>query len=393
MSLRILHVLSSPHLGGAEQVCLWLARAQLEGKHDVKLLLLRRGRVSEAAEQMAIPVVLVDLPDVATIGKHRFRRLAAESLKSTATQFHPQVVHSHVPLTNLLCNRVLPELGIPWITTVHGSWRQFAYAPVTVTKPYLKPYLLVRHAIGDFVTTRSAARIIAVSDYVKHELQKVGIAERKITTILNGTAPAETIIPKDAARKALGIPQDAVLVGAIGYFAPVKGFDILLRAFARLASRHPNLHLLIAGGDILGDTSVRRSLEKLISTLDIGRRAKLLDALDPQAGFLSALDIFAVSSRTESFHLGLADAMRHGKPSVVTSAGGCVEVARPGKEGLMFDSRNPHSLASQLEILILDPQLREVFGKAAQERALTSLTLARCAAEYEEVYRQVISGH
>jgi glycosyltransferase involved in cell wall biosynthesis len=339
---------------------------------------------------MSIPVIVADLPDGASIGRHEFRRLAAESLKDSVTTFRPDLVHSHVPLTNLLCNRVLPALGTPWITTVHGSYRQFAHAPITVSKPYLKPYLLLRHAIGDFVTTRSATRVVAVSDYIKRELQSIAVPPQKIRTVLNGLPESVAAIPKLEARQLLNIPNDAFVIGAMGYFAPVKGFDVLIRAFAELQTNYPSLYLLIAGGDILGDTSVRLSLEKLIADLCPGGRARLLDTLDPKAGFLSALDIFAVSSRTESFSLGLAEAMQYGKPGVVTSAGGCVEVARPGKEGLVFQSGSVRALAAQIERLILDSRLRESLGRAAQVRASTCLTLHRCTDEYEAVYREAV---
>jgi glycosyltransferase involved in cell wall biosynthesis len=67
-----------------------------------------------------------------------------------------------------------------------------------------------------------------------------------------------------------------------------------------------------------------------------------------------------------------------------------VEVARPDIEGLVFQSGNPLSLASQIETLILNPSLRETLGNAAETRALTYLTLERCVAEYDAVYREVL---
>jgi len=82
MSLRIMHVLASPHLGGAEQVCLWLAKAQMDRGYDVKLFVLARGRPSDVATETAIPTVLAGLPDVAIVGKRVFRRKAAESFQT-----------------------------------------------------------------------------------------------------------------------------------------------------------------------------------------------------------------------------------------------------------------------------------------------------------------------
>ncbi|HEY3293817.1 MAG TPA: glycosyltransferase family 4 protein [bacterium] len=392
MSLKLLHLLTSPHLGGAEQVCLSLAAEQQRRGHDVRLLVLMPGKVQQTAARMGLPVISPELPDGAVIGKHQFRARAAESLRRAAKEFTPNLVHSHVPLGNLLCSRVLPPIKLPWVTTAHGSYKQFAYAPVTVAKPYLKPYLLLRHAFGDWVTLRSAARVVTVSEYARQELLSIGLPAAKIRTVLNGLPRPANIMDRSAARATLGVAADAMLVGALGYFAPVKGFDILVRAFAVLQDNYPALQLWIAGGDVLGDTSVRRSLQALITALCPGGRVRLLDTLDPKAGFLSALDLFVISSRTEGLPLSLVEAMQHGKASVVSSAGGSAEAARPGLEGLVFESEDPQSLAAQIDVLLRDPALRESLGRAAQARAFEYLTLKRCAADYDAVYTEVCSS-
>jgi len=390
MSLKIMHILSSPHLGGAEQVCLSLAEAHAARGHDIRLLLLQRGKVSETAVAMGLPVTLADLPDSVSTGKRAFRKRAAESLARAVTEFRPQLVHSHVPLTNLLCHRVMPRLHVPWITTVHGSWRQFAYAPSTMSRPHLRPYLLLRHALGDHLTMRSAERLVAVADYVKQQLRSIGIADRKVVTILNGMPQPAQQVSRQSARELLDIPSHAMIVGAMGYFAPVKGFDILIRAVARLLPKHPDLHLWIAGGGILGENDMQSTLTRLIAATCPGNRVHLAGTQDPNAGFLSALDIFAITSLTEGLPLSLIQAMQHGIPSVVTSAGGCVEAARPGSESLVFRSRDVEDLAAQIETLILNKDLRESLGRAARERAGSYLTLARCADDYERLYKSMV---
>jgi glycosyltransferase involved in cell wall biosynthesis len=223
-------------------------------------------------------------------------------------------------------------------------------------------------------------------------LRHVGVPARKMVTVHNGLPPLPNRPDRETARQSFGIGERTLLLGSLGYFAPVKGFDVLLRAFALLAPRYPEAQLQIAGGDILGDTSVRLSLEKLLRELALDGRARLLCNVPSRDDYLSALDVFVVSSRTESFHLGLAEAMQFGLPSVVTSAGGCVEVARPGSESFVFTSGNPRSLAGQLEILITDPERRAALGHAALARAESYLTMTRCADDYERVYDAVLSA-
>jgi glycosyltransferase involved in cell wall biosynthesis len=83
--------------------------------------------------------------------------------------------------------------------------------------------------------------------------------------------------------------------------------------------------------------------------------------------------------------------MQHGKPSVVTSAGGSIEAARPEREALVFESGNPASLASNLERLIGDSHLRNTLGEAARSRAQSYLTIERCAADYNILYSSIIA--
>jgi glycosyltransferase involved in cell wall biosynthesis len=393
MSLKLLHLLSSPHMGGAERVCLDLAKAQAASGQDVRVLFISPGAGSRHAEGTKIPFMLAAMPNIETLPRSRRWRIIAKELERAVEQFQPQLVHSHVPLTHLICHRVLPRLSLPWIATLHGSWRQFAYAPQTFGRPYLRPFLFVRHALGDVIATRSAARIVAVAESVKKDLLLIGIAASRVSVIHNGLEPPSSVLPQAEARAQLDLPQAAILVGSMGYHAPVKGFDLLIRAFARLVPRHPHVLLLIAGGDVMGDERPRKGLERLVERLGVGRQVQLLTAQDPRAGFMSALDVFVVPSRSEGMPLVLLEAMFHGKPSVITSAGGCGEAARPAQEALVFQSRNIADLAGKLELLLGNSALRASLGKAAAARASAHLTLARCAAEYRKVYAEVLALH
>ncbi|MBU0690280.1 glycosyltransferase family 4 protein [bacterium] len=387
--MKILHVLSSPHLGGAEVMCLLLAKAQMFAGHDVLVHLMEGGATQTYAESESVPIVLREA-DKQT-GKRDYWNELNRLLRQTVAGFKPDLVHSHVPKTNLVCHRTLPELKIPWTATIHGSWKLYAYSPSAVKRPLLKPYLLLRHAAGDFLSTRSASRIVAISDYVKGQLLQIGVSRKKLRVVHDGLPFNPGTISRDEARARFNIAPDAFVIGSLGHLSPVKGFDLLIDAFARLAPQFENSMLLIAGGGVLGDNQVRNLLQEQIDCSGLSKRVRLLDTLDTRQGFLGCLDLFAVASRTEGFSLALVEAMQHGLASVVTSAGGCLEAARPGEESLVFTSGNVGHLADQLRLLIKDSELRAKLGSSAQIRAQNYLTLNRCAAEYEKVYEEVNS--
>ena len=393
MNLKVLHILPSVHLGGAERVCLDLAKAQQAAGNDVAVLFLTTGSAADFAKKAGINAVVAEHSGVRSAVRAQRWNAIRQVLRQFVERDKPQIVHSHVPLTHLACHRVLPKLGIPWVASMHGSWRQFAYAPQTVGRIYLRPYLMTRHAIGDTIATRSAACVVAVSDYVKKDFVRVGVSAERITTIYNGLE--FTGIPLDAstARARLGLPMHAAIFGAMGHFAPVKGFDIFVEAFARVAQHHSTALLVIAGGDVLGNEKPRREIERLIARLGIQERVRLLGTQDPRAGFMAALDVLVIASRTEGMPLTLLEGMWHRKASIVTSASGCAEAARPEREGLVFQSGNPADLAEKMDRLLRNPAFRETLGQEAWARASSRFTITRCASEYEAVYRRVIAAH
>jgi glycosyltransferase involved in cell wall biosynthesis len=364
-------------------MCLHLAREQLRRGHDVHVHCFEAGAASAKAQELGIPL---SLQNVTTYSRKARWGALAHGLKRTLQTHPPDLVHSHVPITNLICHRVAPSLKIPWVATAHGSWRLFAYAPQTVDKPWLKPFLLVRHAIGDRITLRSAAGVAAISEYVKRELRQIGVPEKKMMVVHDGLPTNAHPLTRAAGRSALGLPDDALIIGSLGFFSPVKGFDLLIHAFAKLATDRPKLMLLIAGGDVFGHDEHRQELIELIEHYGLAARIQLLGALDPKAGFLAALDIFVVASRSEGLSLSLVEAMQHGKPSIVSSAGGSLEAARPEREALVFRSGDVDDLVQNLERLLSSETLRTGLGHAAQERAATYLTIGRCADDYDNFY-------
>lgn len=368
-------------------MCLWLARAQNSRGHEAAVFAFRPGDAQATMQREGILVTLPDLSGVNLDDRFAIRRAAAAKLAEIAESFQPDVIHSHVPATNLVCSCALKR---PWVATAHGSWKQFAYSPETVERPLLKPYLMLRHAAGDSWTLRRAAGVAVPAMRTKELLERVGVSANKIRVIHNGLPPLAGIMERRAAREKMGIAENALAIGALGYFAPVKGFDLLLRAFALLAARHRALELLIAGGDVLGHSATRGVLQQMIEQLGITDRVRLLGPLDPAEGFFASLDLFCVSSRSEGLPLALIQAMQHGLPSVVSSEGGCGEAARDGIESLVFPVGRSDRLAEALERLIGDPPLREAMGRAAAARASTYLTLPRCADEYEQFYREAV---
>lgn len=388
--MKIVHLLASEHLGGAETMCLQLCRSLQEAGHSVSVFSFARGDVAKRAHEWGIRFDAVELPrSYESRGKkwHRMSLHLAEYVRAE----RPDIVHSHLPITNVLCHSLRRRLTCPWVCTIHGSWRLFGYSVHTVQRPWLRPLLAARHAVGDWWTTRSAARVVAISNYVAAELSRVGVSRRRICTVYNGLDnQGENTTSRAEARVRLGIAQQEILLSAVGFLSPVKGFDLLIRAFGHIAGEFPTAKCLIVGRGILDDRTVSDGLAAQIQAAGLADRCSVYSRAEALHDTFAASDVFVVPSRSEGFSLVLLQAMQAGLPAVVTSAGGCAEVARDGRESLVYQSPNVGDMAAKLRQIVSDASLRRQLGNAARARA-ADFGIDRCVRSYVSVYETVLN--
>jgi glycosyltransferase involved in cell wall biosynthesis len=112
----------------------------------------------------------------------------------------------------------------------------------------------------------------------------------------------------------------------------------------------------------------------------------LLGRRDDVSHVLAACDLFVLASKNEGLPIALVEALALGLPVVATAVGGTPEVVTDGLEGLLVPPSNPDQLASAIERLLADPELRARMSAAATERA-RHFDISRSVAEMESIYR------
>jgi glycosyltransferase involved in cell wall biosynthesis len=155
----------------------------------------------------------------------------------------------------------------------------------------------------------------------------------------------------------------APVVVAAGRYAPEKGYDRLIDAFARVAPDHPEWVL-----KIFGHGPLQKQLEAQVETLGLTGRVLLPGLAEDIETELRAASVFALSSIHEGLPVALAEAMACGLPSVAFDcAPGVREIVTDGVDGIVVPPRNVPALADGLARLMGDPDLRRRFGAAARE--------------------------
>jgi len=278
---------------------------------------------------------------------------------------------------DIIHTRLLSAAGIA------GTWRSRLEIPVVAT--FDKP--------GKAKYYKNIDHYISCTHWLKQYMaEHEGLPDEKIEVVYNPVDTARFAGRENhrkEARAQLAIADDEILISGMGIFIHRKGFDVLLRAFAKLCPERKNLRLALIGGG--GDQ--RDAYLKLADQLGI--RDKLLlpeHFVKDVRPWLWASDIFAMPSREEGFGIALVEALAAGLPAVASDIGPFAEIIQDGENGLFARKDDPEDFSRTLrKLLDMDMEQRNQFVQTAIRglQVFSPETIARqTLAVYEKVLGQ-----
>lgn len=287
-----------------------------------------------------------------------------------------EIVHSHEYKTDLLAWMLARAEPVVPLATVHG-WTGHSRRERRLYYPVDKRLLAF------------FPRLIAVSGEIRGELLRRGARPERVTTILNGIDPA--LFRRDparepAARAALGLAPEDVVLGAVGRLEPQKRFDLLLEAFAELRrdGARPGLRLVLAG-----EGSARAGLEAAARRLGVEESCRFLGHRSDVAEVHHAFDLFVQSSDYEGTPNAVLEAMALETPVVATAAGGTGELIEDGEHGLIVPSGDAVRLRQAIERALEDPAAAARRAAAARARVEGPLSFQARMRAVEAVYDEL----
>jgi glycosyltransferase involved in cell wall biosynthesis len=200
---------------------------------------------------------------------------------------------------------------------------------------------------------RCADRVIALVESLSSEIQQVfGLSENKVQTIHN---PVDlNRISKLQNEPVRDLKTEKQVLLGVGRLSRQKDFSTLLRAFARIHQRNTGMHLVI-----LGEGEERPNLEALAKDLGINENVSLPGFVDNPFAYMSAADLFVLSSRSEGCPNVLIEAMACGTPVVSTDCPtGPDEILEGGKWGPLVPVGDDEALANAIMSTLEDPPVR-----------------------------------
>lgn len=287
-------------------------------------------------------------------------------------EFRPHVIHVQCFGPNGVYATALSEISrVPLIVTLQGET------------------LMDDHDIYDHSSSlraglrlgiRRAAAVTGCSAFTLADAEKrFGLRRGRGKVVFNGVSLEES------ASRAPDVPFRRYVL-ALGRVVNKKGFDLLIRAFARIAASFPDVGLVVAGGGPQLD-----ALQSLANELQISSQVLFPGRQDRErvAALMEGADLFVMPSRLEPFGIVVLEAWRSGTPLVATSRGGPPEFLEDGVDGLLVDPLDTESLASAMKLLLEDEALRERLGSAGKQK-VRQFTWDAISAQYEDLYRSAI---
>jgi glycosyltransferase involved in cell wall biosynthesis len=366
--MRIVYLLTSLGIGGAERQALAIAERMRERGHAVAVFTLRPRMEKEWPT--TLPVFRLGIsrnPFSVLAGLRRARRYLRD--------LRPSLIHSHGFHANVaarLLRLFVPSISV--ISTIHnvnegGSLRMFCYR---LTDPLARRTTAVSRAVAD--------RFIALH----------AVPARKCAVMLNAVDLADlTPDPSRRAqtRAALAAGADFVWLAA-GRLAPAKDHPNLLRAFAALFKTFPHAQLWVAGE---GTAIACDRLQRIAVRLGIADAVHWLGLRRDLPALLDAADGFVLSSAWEGMPLALAEAMAMEKPAVATDVGGVRELL--GEAGTLAPPQDAAQLAEAMAAVTRLPvESRAAQGRAARWRIQRHFSLDARAGAWESLYWDVFRG-
>jgi glycosyltransferase involved in cell wall biosynthesis len=364
--MKVLHIISSGGMYGAEAVILNLSRILNESGHRSEIGVFSNSanpnlQLHERALQEGIQSYLVPCSGQVDRG-------AIAAVRELTARTGADVVHAHGFKADVYAFLALRQQGVPLVSTCH-TW-------------YDTDWLVTLYGRLDRVVLRRFARVAAVSDEVRQQLLRSGVRDENIGLVRNGI----DLRPYAGAPASLRKGAEAPIVGLIGRLASSKGVDLFLLAAERVLAKLPGARFVI-----VGEGPDREKLERLIDELNLRESVAMLGHRDDMPSVLASLDIMVSASRQEGLPMAILEGMASGLPLVATAVGEVPTVVRDNHSGLLVPPENVDALADAITRLLRDPSERTRLGASARQLVRDEYSAERMAADYLSLYDEAIA--
>lgn len=292
------------------------------------------------------------------------------------------VIHlqEYYAFQNVIIHHYARKYNIPYILNAHASFcpahrRQKSKAKNVFTR------LFGKRILSDL------SKAIALTPEEKNQFLMVGIDKDKIKIIPNGIHLSEfaSLPHKGAFKEKYSIPKNTKIILFLGRLHKIKGLDLLVRSFYRLAKSMSDIKLVIVGPDE-GHLSV---INRLVKKLGLEKKVLFTGGVYQKEKFSAYVDadVFVLSSYSEGFSITVLEACASGTPVVITDYCNIPEVA-DYKTGFVVKC-DENEIGKALYEILSNNELRKKFSENGKIMVKEKFTWDKIIGQVEEVYKEV----
>ncbi|MDD2389425.1 MAG: glycosyltransferase [Desulfobacterales bacterium] len=383
--IRLLHLVQTLGVGGAEiLMCHHIRALGFKDYEHFVYCFGNDGPVREKIESMGVPV---RLGKKMAVLKTPFKFVVAflalvQDILSVIRSRDIQFIQSHLGQANQMSIFISMISGIPAFPTVHST---MAFLD---TRNFWDPRALLINVLNHALY-RLAEHVIVVSEEIKIIIRKrYGLEDSKILVLKNGIIVEDVHEPSISWEKVFDTTEMGVKIVAVGRLVVSKGFDILVKAVAKLAADgNSSLRVVIAG-----EGEQRPELEKLIKDLNVENFIRLIGLRNDVQKLMDVSDIFVMPSRYEGLSIAMIEAMACGLPIVASDAPGLRDFITDYRNGLTFPVDDHEALAVCIKRLLNNAGLRRTLSDNARRSFDVEYNMLNNIRALDAVYRNVVAS-
>lgn len=371
--LRVMFVITSMHVGGAETLLLQLIRRLDRARFAPQLCCLKeRGELGD--------VLASEIPVHANFLRHKFE---VGVLGRLTRLFREQQIDAVITVgagDKMFWGRwAARRAGVPVIlSALHSTgWPDSINWLNRRLHRWNDGFIAVARSHAEYLVAHErlpASRVYVIPNGV--DTEKFSPARSPASVLPAADSTGESNVPTTSVQ--------TPLVGIVAQLRPEKNHELFLRMAQLVRRQVPDAHFLI-----VGDGPCRTDLKRLAMELDLSSCVHFMGQRSDIPELLRQLDVFVLTSHVEANPVSILEAMATGKPVVATRVGSIPDSVINGQTGYVVDPGDAEALARRVSELLLDAELRQQFGDAARQRVVQHASVDRMVRDYETLIELV----
>lgn len=386
--LKVLYVDAYPKFGGGQQVLYFMATTLDRKLYEPVVAMPPNNPLKAQLEREGVKCVALDFVESnytmpsplqpVTMLKTAINILRViAQVRRLAREEKADFIHANSAVAGVHSLPAAASLGLPCVVHSHD------FNTAELTNRLLTLLMRYKRASMIFVSEALAVHYKAAEQNYPY-------------SVIHNAVDSAVYHPDDAARgellEELALPQDTFLIGAIGRIERWKGFDLVLRAFARVAKAYPRARLVIVGDVIFEHLKgYKLELQALAGKLEIQDRVIFTGFRSDIPRVMAGIDLLVhCPTDREGFPMIMIEAMASARPIVTVPSGGTVEQIFDGVNGLLAPTGDVEAIANGMARIMDDPEMAKRMGEAGLRMFREDLTVERFASRVEQFYGKIL---